>query len=301
VHKTIKIPFFITAFAFIFALAITPNASANLIQDANFTSVVNTQGDTGLNPAVLYGQFGTGYLTVTDWTTTGYNFVYVPGTIDAGTQANGATSGTSAEQAPGQYNVGSGTNKGFGNTYMWGINNSGSNTITAPPKGGNIIAMDGDSTLSGTVSQTITGLTVGHTYALTFSWAAAQQQSFTGTTSEALQVSLGTGTQTTTTYDLPNHSFSGWMSGTMYFTATGTSEVLGFLAFGAPNGEPPFTLLADVDLEVIPDFSNWMVFTGFGTVCIIFETLRRRRRRQRQSELERDSGSVLTGSFPGLA
>ncbi|MGB8353012.1 MAG: DUF642 domain-containing protein [Chthoniobacteraceae bacterium] len=232
----------------------------------------------------LYGQFGTGYLTVTDWTTSGYNFVFVPGTADVGSQANGAAN-HQPKESPGQYNAGN----GYGNTYLWGSNNGGTQTITAPPNGSNFLALDGDSSLSGKVSQTITGLTVGQLYSVSFSWAAAQQESFTGTTSESIAVSLGGSTATTGTFDLASKSFSGWMQDTVYFTATGTSETLSFLAVGTPNGEPPFSLLANVDMEIVPDSSNWMVFAGFGMFCIVFKVVRRRRR---ESGFEPDCGTA---------
>jgi hypothetical protein len=69
----------------------------------------------------------------------------------------------------------------------------------------------------------------------------------------------------------------------MYFYANSTTETLSFLAAGTPSGEPPFSLVADVDLEIVPDFSNWLLFTGFGTVCMFLEILRRRRRRGLES------------------
>jgi hypothetical protein len=245
-------------------------ASANLIQDADFTQT-NYTGSLPLT--TVFGMFGTetgSTLTLTGWTTGGYNFVYAPGTMDSGTK-NGANSGQPNE-APGEYN----TSAGYGNTYMWGSNNGGASTITAPPAGGNFIAMDGAFQTSA-VKQTITGLTVGQVYVLKFYWAAAQQQSFTGATTENVTVSLGSQSFTTSTYNLATESFSGWMQQTFDYTATSTSETLSFLAAGTPNGEPPFVLINGVDLELIPDFSNWLVFAGFGAGCILLETVRRRR------------------------
>jgi hypothetical protein len=226
--------------------------------------------------STLYGQFGTGAgstLSVANWTTSGYNFVYAPGTADVGTQANGANAGKPKE-APGQFNAAN----GYGNTYMWGPNNGSANGLPASsPLGGNFIAADGAYEV-GAISQTITGLTVGQTYVLKFYWAGAQQESFTGTTSEWWQVSLGGQTFSTGTVSLTSEGFSGWQQQTFYFTGTATSETLSFLAGGTPAGEPPFSLLAGVDLEVVPDFSNWMVFAGFGTLCIVLEVGRRRRK-----------------------
>jgi hypothetical protein len=184
---------------------------------------------------------------------------------------NGANSGAPNE-APGQFNAGN----GYGNTYMWGSHNSGATTWTNVPGGGNFVAGDG-AYEQGAITQTITGLTVGKAYQLNFEYGAAQQQSFNGATTETWQVTLGSQTFNTTTIDLASNAFSGWKSGVMWFTATSTSETLSFLASGTPNGEPPFSLLGAVDLEPLPDFSNWMVFVGFGAVCITFEAVRRRR------------------------
>ena len=132
----------------------------------------------------------TGYLTVANWRTTGYNFVYAPGTADIGT-TGGANSGQPKE-APGQYNSG-----GYGSTYMWGPNNGSANGLPATsPAGGNFIAGDGAFQV-GAIKQTITGLTAGQTYSVKFYWAGAQQQSFSGATTEAWTVTFGSQSFTT--------------------------------------------------------------------------------------------------------
>jgi hypothetical protein len=275
VHKTLKSLFCLIAFSLVFAFAMARNARANLVQDGEFTGV--TYSGTLALSSTEYGQFGTGTgstLTVANWTTTGYNFVYAPNTVDEG-GTGGALAGEPKE-APGQYN---GSN-GYGNTYMWGPANGSANGMpSTDPAGGNFIAMDGTYE-RGAVSQVITGLTPTQVYVLKFYWAGAQQQSYTTATTETMAVSLGATTQMTGTASIPGEGFSGWTSGTMYFTATSATETLSFLASGTPNGQPPFTLLGGVDLEVIPDFSNWMVFAGFGTACVVFEGARRRRRRR---------------------
>ena len=270
------------------AFALPRNAPANLVQDGNFTTVTYSGTLTGLT--TLYGQFGAGAgstLMVAGWTTSGYNFVYAPGTADQGTHANGTNSGQPLE-APGQYNAAN----GYGNTYMWGPNNGSNNGLPATsPAGGNFIAMDGTYEV-GAVSQTINGLSVGQTYQLTFYFAGAQQESFTGTTTDTLTVSLGSQSLQTGTLTVPSEGFSGWQQENLYFTATGTSEVLSFLAAGTPNGEPPFALVGGVDLEPVPDFANWMVFTGFGAACIGIETTRRRLRRHNAVKLTPQPGSA---------
>ncbi|MEP6668709.1 MAG: hypothetical protein ABJF10_06125 [Chthoniobacter sp.] len=263
----------------VFALTLVQSAPANLVQDGNFTSVTYS-GAPALS-APYFGQFGTGTgstLTVANWTTAGYNFVYSATNVDQGTQASGANAGQ-PNQAPGQFNTGA----GYGNTYMWGSHNGGASTWTAPPGGGNFIAADG-AFEQGALTQVITGLTVGQTYALKFYYGGAQQQgTFTTATTSQWTVSMGTGNVagnfTTPVVNNPAESFSGWFQQTFYFYANNTTETLSFLASGTPNGQPPFALLAGVDLQVVPEFSSWMVFAGFGAVCIGFEMVRRRRRR----------------------
>jgi hypothetical protein len=266
-----------TALTIALAILLAHSASANLVQDGTFTDVAYSGS---LPMTTLFGMFGTPdstigtssqTLTVNHWATSGYNFVYAPGTVDSGT-SSGANSASVPNEAPGQFNAAN----GYGNTYMWGSNNGGASTWTNVPSGGNFVAADG-AYEQGAITQSITGLTIGKAYQLNFWYGAAQQQSFNGATTETWQVMLGSESYNTTTINLANNAFSGWQQGTMWFTATATSETLSFLASGTPNGEPPFSLLGGVDLEPLPDFSNWMVFAGFGAVCIMFEVSRRRR------------------------
>jgi len=291
----LKTPFRKTAFL-VFAFVLAQNASANLVSDGTFTTISYSGSKTITGQ--LYGQFGSdstsglatgATLTVGGWDTSGYNFVFTSGTISSGTQANGAPA--QPFQAPGESNA----SNGYGNTFMWGKgtgggsgngtngNNGGKDTITAPPGGGNIIAADGIYQV-GAITQTINNLLVGHVYVLSFEWAGAQQQgtNYTSATTENWTASLGSQSYTTNTVDNASESFTGWMGQNFYFTASATSEVLSFTAAGGPSCEPPFSLLADVDLELLPDVSNWMIFTGFGAACIVFQIIRRRRR---QSEL----------------
>ena len=295
--KTLKAPFWAVVFCFVFAFGLTRNARANLnlVQDGDFTNV--TYSGTLALSGTLYGQFGAGTgstLTVAGWSTTGYNFVYTPAVISSGSHGIGANPGTPNE-APGQFN----NSAGYGTTYLWGPGNGSANGgITASPAGGNIVAMDG-AFETGAITQTITGLQAGRLYELTFYWAGAQQDSFTGSTTDAMMVTLGTESFTTGTLNVASEGWTGWNSGTFVYTATGTSETLSFLAIGTPNGEPPFALLSGIDLELVPDFSNWLVFIGFGTVCITFEMMRRRRRRLR--ETGPGSGSKTASLFSDTA
>lgn len=119
-------------------------------------------------------------------------------------------------------------------------------SVTAPPAGADFVGMDSDFQ-TGPLQQTINGLTVGDSYDLTFYWALSQQTGYSGDTHQGLQVSLGGQTDNTGLLLLPSQTFSGWMPASMSFTATSSSEVLSFLAYGSPQ-VPPFTLLTDVSM-----------------------------------------------------
>jgi hypothetical protein len=217
--------------------ATTASAQTNLVQNGNFAV---TGGTTSF-------QFGTynGYApseTLADWSSTGYNFVFLPT----------STSATSTY--------------GTANLTLYSATTSPSNSFNnASPTGGNFIGADAD---YGTepITQTINGLTPGKTYAVSFAWAAAQQTGYTGTTTEQWEVNLGSNaatTQDTAIVTNPSTGFTGWMNQTFDFVATSSSEVLSFLANGSPAGVPPFALLANVSMTQVPEPASVLVmFTG---------------------------------------
>ncbi len=262
-------------------------AAANLVTDGTFTDVTLTS--TGKGQTNLYGQFGTdsatapttpaqgSQITVGGWNTGGYNFVFLPGTLDGS-----ASKGTPSETG------------GSTGLYMWGTNNGGNSVVPtnfpgAPDANGtlpNCIASDG-AYETGAITQQINGLVLGAIYQVNFSWAAGQQSSFSGDTKEAWQVQLGTSPALSTpTFALSSHNFSGWMTGVtstggnFNFTANATSETLSFLAVGSPNGEPPFSLLANVSLNAVPEPTGWAWFTGGGAALTALAVARRRRARR---------------------
>ena len=192
-----------------------PARATSLVTNGSFEETTNGPGQLGYNT------------NATGWTTTGYNFLYASGTADSLTNA-----------AQGQYGV----------NPLWGPNDGSANGFTASsPDGGNFIAGDGDFD-TGPISQTINGLTAGDQYAVSFYWAASQQEGYTGDTQQYWAGSLGSQTFDTPTYDLASEGFSGWMYQTETFTATSTSEVLSFLAVGNVP-VPPFALLDGVTMN----------------------------------------------------
>ncbi|MGZ3272306.1 MAG: PEPxxWA-CTERM sorting domain-containing protein [Caulobacteraceae bacterium] len=168
-----------------------------------------------------------------------------------------------------------GTQSTVGAANFWGDPlNYFNNSVVASPDGGSFVALDGDSTVRGGISQQITGLEVGKTYTLTFDWAAAQLLNRTGPTTEQLQVTFGSQTQLTDVLSIASQGFSGWKGVTMLFTATNATQTLSFLSIGTPDGLPPVALLDGVSLTV-PEPATWaMMIMGFGTLGLM---MRRRR------------------------
>ena len=127
------------------------------------------------------------------------------------------------------------------------------------PSGGNFVMMDGDPNFSGPISQTISGLTIGASYLLTYNQAAGQEDGFGGhPTTERWSVTFGSSTQLSNQFSLPDPNGPGqptplgpWQSQTMTFVATATSQVLSFLAVGTPAGDPPISFLDGIDLEPV--------------------------------------------------
>lgn len=171
--------------------------------------------------------------TVAHWNTSGYNFLFAQDTADT-----------------------LGAMSWFGTPLtLWGANNGGANALATSSNGGNFIGADGDYGAA-PIRQLIDGLIVGKTYEVSFEWAAAQQFGFTGETTEYWRVNLGMDAatwQATSIYQNANHSSSGWMSHSMFFTASNASEWLTFMAVGTPEGEPPFSLLDGVSMKQVPD------------------------------------------------
>jgi hypothetical protein len=167
------------------------------------------------------------------------------------------TSGTSADNggAVGEY----------GTVQLWGPGTGSANGLTLSPNGGAFVAADGPFQ-DGPISQVISGLTAGQSYAVTFNWAAAQQDTFSGPTSSGWTVDFsGDPSQSTGNTSIVSHGFSGWKTTTFDFIAQGSTETLSFLATGTGGAAlPPFALLDGVDVEAVPEPSTWaMLLLGF--------------------------------------
>lgn len=213
--------------------------TVNLVQNGSFEQLQepNTASEFGTQQPAQQ---------VTGWTSTGYNFVFTPGSAD-----------TTGANINGPYYL-----------KLWGANDGGLNTITSSPDGGNFVGMDGVYK-AGPITQQISGLVVGSATTVSFWYAGAQQSGYYGPTTEGFAVSLGGQTVDTPMLSDVSQGFTGWQYETITFTPTSSSELLSFLALGTPNGEPPFSLLdgVSVNTNVTPEPSSLaLMLTGVAGV-----------------------------------
>ena len=225
------------------------SAQAVLLVNGGFD---DPTGGTATLPAQFSTNLVSSGLVVPGWTTTsGYSFLVRNGT-DATSNMGGALG-----------------------IYNGSLNPGGTPLVPLhSPAGGNFVIADG-AFRDGTLSQIVTGFVVGQTYKVSFWQAAGQQQTLRGATTEWWDVSLG-GTIGTTegstvvgaiqqinspTMHNPDQGFVDWTLQSVTFLVTDpvlpagsvTSELLGFLAQGTPNGIPPMVLLDNVGIDTVPE------------------------------------------------
>jgi hypothetical protein len=246
--------------------------ATNLVQNGTFSQALVGSATTA--SAAIGSEFGstnngfTPAQTLVGWTTAGYNYVYLPNTVDT-IGDTGQYNLTATTLAPGIRLWGPGD--GSANTPTGGV------SIEAPPTGGNFIAADGAYEVSA-ITQQITGLTAGKSYNVSFTWAGAQQYGYTSPTTEQWAVSLGGTTDDTSVVSPAGEGFSGWMNQTFTYVATSSSELLSFLAIGTPGGQPPFALLSNVSVTQVPEPATWAIMLT-GLLALLATSQRRARRR----------------------
>jgi hypothetical protein len=228
------------------AAVIGASAAAFLMLGTSAQATSFTNGSFEINTG--NGQLGIGgTTTATGWSVPagGYTFLFAPGTADT-TGANGE----------------------YGNLALWGPGYGVANGMPATsPVGGYFIGQDSAFQVQ-PLQQTITGLTAGDTYALSFYWGTAQQTGFYGATYDSWLACLGVECDSTGTVANPSQGFEGWYGETFVYTAIGPSEILTFLASGGDccgntNSQPPFVLLDGVSLTQTPEPGSLpLFFTG---------------------------------------
>ena len=228
---------------------------ANLISNGDFSSF--TSSAPGSGPTQILDTASNGFATLDSWT------LGISGTgntlRDAFAFIFPTTTYISNYPGPGVHP---------GTVGLW------SNPGAAPSGQSYVVGIDGD-TSAATLSQTLTGLTQGAAYQVSFDWAAVQYNTAVGAYSEQFQVSFGGSSQTTTLQSEPSKGNSGWISEKFTFVADGTSDTLTFLSLGNPSGVPPVGLLSNVDVSPVPEPST-LVMLGLGGVWLVGVRLRRK-------------------------
>ncbi len=225
-------------------LAFAVSAQADLVQNGGFES---NQGPGQLNGSIT---------SLLDWSNSGYNFL-----LTAATAASGVSSQYGTDD------LGLWTSTGTCHGCGYSGPDVGNDPIGASPNGGYFVGAD-PSYLTGPLSQTINGLTVGDQYTLSFYYAGAQQVGYTGPTTEGWQVGLGNNLFATPVLSDASHSFTGWQRFSDTFTYSGGTNILSFLPVGGPDSSvPPFALLDGVSLSQTPEPGYLSV--GFGIMALM--------------------------------
>ena len=254
--------------AFTLALGVASSAGAtNLIANGDFSSV---------SPAVAALQGA------------GFSGAQIGADYKYGQALTSWTSSLGAGAAFNLYVFGDGTQKTLEADTQYGElgqhANANFSMCALSTCGGAFMILDGDPGFSGALSQTVSGLTIGKTYDLSFDWAAGEladrtgfaTDQLTGTITGASTINFATALYANTAGAGQPGSFSGWSNVHVIFKADATSEAISFLSVGTPAANlPPVSFLDGVSLTTVPEPAAWaLMIGGFG---LAGASLRRRR------------------------
>ena len=197
---------------------------------------------------------------LTGWTSAGANALFLPG--------------TNCSTCPGSYSP-----QYNGYLKLWAADNGGANSWNGKgpaaagyANGMNFIAAD-PSWQTGALTQTISGLKVGQQYRVSFSWASGQEKNYTGVTKEAWTVALGNQSFSTLQNTNVSTGFTDWTGTSFLYSATATSMLLSFLA-SAPSGNPPYALLANINMFAVPEPSSLLTLAACALGIIVLRRVR---------------------------
>lgn len=178
--------------------------------------------------------------------------------------------------APSIYTAGSGQN-----VKIWGPGNGVNNGFTGSPDGGYFMVLDGDYGKS-SLSQTISGLTLGQQYELSFQWAIGQLEGTFGDYWAQVDVSFGSESMSTGLTPVASQGFRAWETLTHTFTATSNSQTLTFTPSG-PSGLPPVVMLDGISLNAVPvpEPSTYLL-GGMATLILGFLSWKKQNRKARR-------------------
>lgn len=165
------------------------------------------------------------------------------------------------------------------------VSGSGLLTVWGPfpatsPQGGFFVMAVGDPNHRASIYQTLTGLTPGQAYAVSFYQAAGQAIPETDPTTERWLVSFGGTTKASDKFSLPGKGIGPWEQQRLEFRADASTLTISFLADGTPIGAPPVSFLDGITVSQVPEPTSLML-TSLGLIG--FGMLRLRRRAQENS------------------
>jgi PEP-CTERM motif len=241
-------------------LAALPMQATNLVTNGSFTGSPSASAGSAGYWAVPTTSGGAGLPN-------GWNVAVTGGTpLDCIVTNNSASLVTSA----------TGNVCGAAEGQTWGFNYS----VQAPPGGGNYFGMDASAGYNAPLYQTISGLTAGQQYVLTFEAAADQQNGFTQSITANWGVDAYGNPGGST---LPPSTFAGnyisigaqltpvnneaWTAESYTFTAASAMETIAFLANSPAGSGPPFALLSNVSLTATPEPGTCLLL-GIGLMGI---------------------------------